>query len=93
MTATIQTIDNLTLNLTKEVRVQASLDKTFATLLEQMGPHNETPDGKPLPMKIEAWPGGRWYRDLGENNGHLWGHVQALKQPTLMEITGPLFAS
>src|SRR5271166_241820 len=93
MTATIQTIDNLTLNLTKEVRVQASLDKTFATLLEQMGPHNETPDGKPLPMKIEAWPGGRWYRDLGENNGHLWGHVQAIKRPTLLEITGPLFMS
>jgi Activator of Hsp90 ATPase homolog 1-like protein len=93
MTATIQTIDNLTLNLTKEVRVRASLDKTFATLLEQMGPHNETPDGKALPMKIEAWPGGRWYRDLGENNGHLWGHVQAIKRPTLMEITGPLFAS
>ena len=44
-------------------------------------------------MKIEPWPGGRWYRDLGDNNGHFWGHVQAIKRPTLLEITGPLFAS
>jgi uncharacterized protein YndB with AHSA1/START domain len=44
-------------------------------------------------MKIEAWPGGRWYRDLGGENGHLWGHVQAIKRPTLLEFTGPLFMS
>jgi hypothetical protein len=30
---------------------------TFAALLEQLGPGNETPDGKSLNMKIEAWPG------------------------------------
>jgi len=93
MTETVQTIENLALNITKEVRVRASLDDTFDALLEQMGPHNSTPEGKPLPMKIEPWPGGRWYRDLGDNNGHFWGHVQAIKRPTLMEITGPLFAS
>src|SRR5260370_5680283 len=83
--------DNLTLTINQETRVRASLDTTFTALLEQMGPHNETPEGKPLPMKIEAWPGGRWYRDLGDNNGHFWGSVQAIKRPTLLEITGPLF--
>ena len=46
-----------------------------------------------MPMKIVPWPGGRWFRDLGANNGHLWGHVQAIKKPTLLEITGPLFMS
>ena len=25
--------------------------------------------------------------------GHFWGHVQAIKRPTLLEISGPLFAS
>jgi hypothetical protein len=75
------------------MRVNASLTVTFDALLEQMGPGNETPDGKSLAMKIEPWPGGRWYRDLGDNDGHLWGHVQAIKRPTLLEITGPLFAS
>jgi uncharacterized protein YndB with AHSA1/START domain len=44
-------------------------------------------------MVIEARPGGRWYRDLGDDNGHYWGQVQAIKRPTLLEITGPLFIS
>lgn len=93
MISTLAEIENLTLNINKEVQVKASLETTFAALLEQMGPQNDTPEGNALPMKIEAWPGGRWYRDLGDNNGHLWGHVQAIKRPTLLEITGPLFMS
>ena len=44
-------------------------------------------------MILEPWPGGRWLRDLGDGNGHLWGHVQAIKRPTLLEITGPLMMS
>jgi uncharacterized protein YndB with AHSA1/START domain len=86
-------IESLTLDITQEIHVQATLETTFAALLEQIGPHNETPEGVAMPMKIEPWPGGRWYRDLGGDNGHLWGHVQAIKRPTLLEITGPLFMS
>lgn len=93
MISTAQAIENLTLNITEEIHVRASLDATFAALLEQLGPHNEVEDGKPMPMKIEPWPGGRWYRDLGDDNGHFWGVVQAIKRPTLLEITGPLFMS
>jgi hypothetical protein len=93
MNATAQAIESLTLNITQEIHVHASLDATFAALLEEIGPHNEMADGKPMPMKIEPWPGGRWYRDLGNNDGHFWGHVQAIKRPTLLEIYGPLFMS
>lgn len=93
MVATASTIEDLTLNLTQEIHVSASLDATFNSLLQQMGPMNETPDGKPLPMQIEPRPGGRWFRDLGHDDGHFWGHVQAIKRPTLLEITGPLFMS
>ena len=93
MAVTAATLDNLTLDLTEEIHVRASLDATFEALLEQMGPANEGPGGTPLPMVIEARPGGRWYRDLGDDNGHFWGHVQAIKRPTLLEITGPLFMS
>ena len=93
MSLTIPSIDNLTLNVSLETHVRASLDATFEALLEQMGSANETPDGTPLPMTIEPWPGGRWFRDLGQGNGHFWGHVQAIKRPTLLEITGPLFMS
>jgi len=88
-----QSIEEMTLNIVEEVHVRASLETTFAALLEEIGPANTRPDGVAMPMKIEPWPGGRWYRDLGENNGHLWAHVQAIKRPKLIEFTGPLFAS
>ena len=90
---TLTGIESLTLIVSKEIHVQASLEDTFAALLEQIGSENDTPEGNKMPMKIEPWPGGRWYRDLGDNNGHLWGHVQAIKRPTLLEIWGPLFMS
>jgi hypothetical protein len=93
MIATATAFENLTLNVMQEIKVRAPLDITFAALLEQMGPGNEIPDGTKMPMKIEPWPGGRWYRDLGDNNGHFWGVVQAIKRPTLLEIYGPLFMS
>ena len=44
-------------------------------------------------MILEAKPGGRWYRDLGGDNGHLWGFVQSIKRPSLLELWGPLFMS
>ncbi len=92
MSPTVPGIESLSLLITQEMQVKAPLEMTFETLLEQLGPENETPEQK-MPMKLEAWPGGRWYRDLGGNNGHFWGHVQAIKRPTLLEITGPLFMS
>src|ERR1044072_8401123 len=93
MSATLQSLDNLSLNLTHEVHVRASLSATFDALLEEMGLANVTPEGQALPMKIEPWPGGRCYRALHGDNGHFWGHVQAINRPTLLEITGPLFIS
>lgn len=86
-------LDKLTLTITEEIHVRASLENTFAALLDQIGPYNELQEGKPLPMKIEPWPGGRWYRDLGNDNGHFWGQVQVIKRPTLLEISGPLLMS
>ncbi|MBB5063604.1 SRPBCC domain-containing protein [Granulicella mallensis] len=76
----------------KEEEIAAPIEIVFETILEQMGPLNSTPE-KPMPMVLEAWPGGRWYRDLGNNTGHFWGTVQAIKTPSLLEISGPLFMS
>lgn len=76
----------------KEEEIAAPIEIVFETILEQMGPLNSTPE-KPMPMVLEAWPGGRWYRDLGNNTGHFWGTVQAIKAPSLLEISGPLFMS
>jgi uncharacterized protein YndB with AHSA1/START domain len=93
MTSTEETVERLTFTIEQEIQVQAPLDVTFAALLEQLGTGNETTEGKSLSLKIEPWPGGRWYRDLGDNNGHFWAVVQAIKRPTLLEFAGPMFAS
>ena len=77
----------------KEIEISAPIDIAFEAMLDQLGPEGQMPGGKPFPMKIEPWPGGRWYRDLGNNSGHLWGHVQVIKPPTLLEISGPLMMS
>ena len=86
-------IEDLSLNIAEEIHVEAPLDVTFEALLEQIGPAMTQSDGKPMPMKVEPRPGGRWYRDLGDGNGHLWAHVQAIKKPTLLEFYGPLMMS
>ncbi len=93
MTVLTAPATDLSLTVKDEVFVRASLEHTFDSVLAHMGRLNETPDGKPFPMTLEPWPGGRWFRDLGDGNGHLWGHVQAIKRPTLLEITGPLMMS
>jgi hypothetical protein len=86
-------IDKLTLNIVQEIHVQAPVDVAFETLLEQLGPANETPEGQAMPLVLEAFPGGRWYRDLGQGNGHFWAHLQAIKKDELLEMFGPLFMS
>jgi hypothetical protein len=93
MTTTAPVSEHQTFTISEDIVVRASLEQTFQSLVAQMGRLNETPDGSPLPMILETHPGGRWYRDLGGDNGHLWGHVQSIKRPTLLEIYGPLFMS
>ena len=79
-----------TMEIRKEELVDAPIEVVFTAMLDELGPDAVMPDGKPLAMKLEAWPGGRWYRDLGNNAGHFWGHVQVIKPPTLLEISGPM---
>ncbi len=82
-----------TLTISREIEIAAPIEIAFEAMLEEIGPGGEMPGGKPFPMVIEPWPGGRWYRDLGDNAGHLWGHVQVIKPPTLLELCGPMFMS
>ena len=81
------------LHIQKEAFIDASLEIVWESLLAEIGPESQMPDGKPMPFVLEAWPGGRWYRDLGNNAGHFWGNVQVIKPPTLLEISGPMFMS
>ena len=92
-TAQALRVEDLTVSINEEIHVKASLEVTFDALIEQLSSGMTQSDDKPMPMKIEAWPGGRWWRDLGDGNGHLWAHVQSIKRPTLLEFYGPLMMS
>lgn len=93
MTTLAQPAASPTLTVSEEIHVRASVEDTFDSLIVQMGRQNQAPDGSPLPMILEPHPGGRWFRDLGGDNGHLWGFVQSIKRPVLLEVWGPLFMS
>ena len=93
MATTTEGLEVRTLEIVKEEEIAAPIAIVFETILEQMGPLNSAGPDKPMPMVLEAWPGGRWFRDLGNNTGHYWGAVQAIKAPALLEISGPLFMS
>lgn len=76
----------------RSIEIDAPPQAIFESILEDM---QSIPDGqgKPMGLKLEPFPGGRWYRDLGNNTGHLWGHVQVIKPPTVLEVFGPLMIS
>jgi uncharacterized protein YndB with AHSA1/START domain len=76
-----------TLYVKKETLIAAPIDVVFETVLEPAGPLAD------MKLTLERWPGGRWFRDLGDNTGHLWGHVQVIKPPKLLEIVGPIMMS
>ena len=63
-------IDDLTLSITEEMHVNATPDATFDALIEELGRGMTGAENQPMPLTVEAWPGGRWYRDLGDGNGH-----------------------
>src|SRR5688500_4354847 len=82
-----------TLRVHKDLFIAATPDIVWESILAETGTEMRHGDGNVMSMKIEQWPGGRWFRDLGNNAGHLWGHVQVIKPPTLVEIQGPMMLS
>lgn len=92
-TVTVPQTSVETLEIQKTIDIAAPIAIAFEAMLEELGPEAHMPDGTPMPFQLEAWPGGRWFRDLGNQAGHLWGHVQVIKPPTLLEISGPLMMS
>jgi len=87
------TIDHMTLDTTQTVDVKAEIETVFRSVLHRLAGGFTNPQGESLQMILEQWPGGRWFRDRGNGIGHLWGHVQVIKPPVLLELSGPLFMS
>ena len=92
-TATMTKLEEMTLDIEQSVDINAPIAEVFKAALHRFGEANVRPDGEPMQMKLEPWAGGRWYRDRGNDITHLWGHVQVMKPPVLIEVSGPLFMS
>ena len=86
-------LEQLIVDVCQSVRIEAAIGDVYESLIHRLTDENATPDNQPMPMVLEHWPGGRWFRDLGNGQGHLWGLVQVIKPPTLIEIHGPMFMS
>ena len=87
------TLDDLTLNIDQTIEIKAAPGDVFEGLITRMCELHGDEGQPPVKLKLERWPGGRWFRDLDGGNGHLWGFVQAIKPPTLIELFGPMFMS
>lgn len=86
-------LKDLTLDIDQSIEIKAPIADVFEGLIHRFGEGNVTPEGVTMPMRLERQPGGRWFRDLGNETGHLWGFVQVIKPPTVLEIYGPMFMS
>lgn len=87
-------IEDLTLDIEQRVEVKAAIGDVFRGVLHRFGEGFTRPnDGESMQLILEPWPGGRWFRDRGNQIGHLWGHVQVMKPPVLLELSGPMFMS
>ena len=86
-------LEQLTLDVEQSTEIKADIGDVYKRTLHRLGEGNTGPDGTLLNMILEEWAGGRWFRDRGQGIQHLWGHVQVLKPPMLIEISGPMFMS
>jgi hypothetical protein len=87
------TLNDLTLDITESIEVKADIGDVYRSVLHRLGEGITNTQGESMQMTLEQWPGGRWFRDRGNGIGHLWGHVQVLKPPVLLELSGPMFMS
>ena len=83
-------VDDLTLDSTQNIDIKADIGDVFRSVLHRLGEGFTNPQGESLQMTMEQWAGGRWFRDRGNGVEHLWGHVQVIKPPALLEICGPM---
>ncbi len=89
-----QSLDQTILEFSQEIEIEAPPADVFEGMVHRLTDgHRGGPEASPLPLELERKPGGRWFRDLGNGTGHLWGFVQSYKPPTLLEIFGPMFMS
>jgi hypothetical protein len=87
------TIEDLTMDTSQSIDIKADIGDVFRSVLHRLGEGFTNPQGESMQLTLEQWPGGRWFRDRGNGIGHLWGHLQVIKPPVLLELSGPLIMS
>lgn len=87
------TVEDLTLDTTQSIDIKADIGDVFRSVAHRLGEGFTNLRNEPLQMTMEQWAGGRWFRDRGNGISHLWGHVQVIKPPVLLELSGPMFMS
>jgi uncharacterized protein YndB with AHSA1/START domain len=91
--AIMPSIEDLIIDIEQDIVIAAPLDTAFQSTIHQLTEGFTGMDDQTLSLKLESKPGGRWFRDLGKGRGHLWGVVQSIRKPDLIELSGPLFMS
>ena len=86
-------LNDMTLDVNQNIEIKAAIGDVYRSVLHRFGEGFTNMQGESLQMILEQWPGGRWFRDRGNGIGHLWGHVQVIKPPVLLELSGPMFMS
>src|SRR5579864_3584740 len=86
-------LEEMNIDVEQHIEVKADVGDVFKGVLHRFGEGSTHPNGESMQMILEQWPGGRWFRDRGNGIGHLWGHVQVIKPPVLVELSGPMFMS
>lgn len=90
----IQNVNDTIFEFSQEIEIKAPIEEVFEGMIHRLTAGNRRGTTAPgVPLRLERRPGGRWYRDLGDDTGHLWGFVQSYRPPTLLEIFGPMFMS
>jgi len=82
----------LDLDYAMEVSISAAPDAVLDAIVKDVNTWFVNPQsGETMNFELEAKPGGRFFRDLGNNTGHLWGFVQVYKPGNILEINGPMW--
>ena len=90
----LENLDQAIVEFSQEIDIDAPPADVYEGMLRHLTEsHTGGPGAPPLPLELERRPGGRWFRNLGDETGHVWGIVQSYRPPTLLEIFGPMFMS
>ena len=93
MTMSVAELEIQTINIVKDVEIAAPIGIAVRGRSGTAGAGGRNAGWKTVSDGDRAVAGRCWYRDLGNDAGHLWGHVQVIKPPTWLELCGPMFMS